>query len=275
LSCTAPFRLSLKPARRCPDSCSDAFALRSDPAGQEGAVRVTLRSGFVALGALAAVACAPGPGAHHAPGDTGAVGALRLVPREGVTPGTPGGGAYGDRRLRDVEFVDYAHPGFAVVYLEGGRSPGGQIDLSIRETRTRVVLSPEHAVVGVGGTIVVRNEAREPHVVSCPAAQLVRRIAPGERVEIPASDAGERSIFLLDAKAAEALVFVAPGPFAVTADDGSFALHDLPAGTQRLRAWHPRFPPATRSVELVSGELLQVDIELGVDLPQAPPSASR
>ncbi len=236
---------------------------------------VGLRRGLFGIGALAAVACASGPGAHHAPGDTAAAGSLRLVPREGVTPGRPGGGAYGDRRLRDVAFVDYAHPGFAVVYLDGGRSPGGRADVAIRDTRTRVVLSPEHAALGVGGVIVVRNDARDPHVVSCPAAQIVRRVAPGESVEIPASEAGERALFLLDAKSAEALVFVAPGPFAVTAEDGSFELHDLPPGTQRLRAWHPRFPPAARTVDLVSGELVLVDIELGVDRPGEAARASR
>ena len=63
-----------------------------------------MRSSFVAALVLLACAGVPDP---PAPGTAQVWGHLRLVPREGVTPVGQGGASYGDRRLRDVEFVDY------------------------------------------------------------------------------------------------------------------------------------------------------------------------
>ena len=218
----------------------------------------------IAVGALALAACTLG-GPPHPPSGAGAYGQLRLVPRAGVTPGRPGDASYGDRRLRDVTFVDYAHPGFAAVWVEGQRSPAGHTELSIRDGRTRTVLAPEYAAVGAGGSILVSNAAHDAHVVSCPGAQLVRSLAPGESVEIAASMAGEEPVFVLDGKGGRASVFVSPGPFAVTDEDGYFTLRDLPPGRHRLRAWHPRFPPASQVLDVIEGRATRADIEMGVD----------
>jgi len=167
--------------------------------------------------------------------------------------------------LRQVTFVDYDHPGFAVVWVEGAPSPAGQAVLLIRDAQTRAVLAPEYAAVGEGGSIVVHNAARDAHVVSCPRAQLVRTLAPGESVEIAAPEPGEEPVFVLDGQGAHASVFVSPGPFAVTDENGSFTLRGLPPGRQRLRAWHPRFPPASQVIDVAEGRATRVEIEMGVD----------
>jgi hypothetical protein len=60
-----------------------------------------------------ALACA---GAPHADPDTGLVfGGVRLVPKAGAERA---GASYGDRRLRDVERVDYQQPGFSLVFAD-------------------------------------------------------------------------------------------------------------------------------------------------------------
>lgn len=223
-----------------------------------------LRRGWILAASALALACARGVPPHPATG-SGAYGQLHLVPRAGVTPGRPSDPSYGDRRLRDVTFVDYAHPGFAVVWAEGPPSPAGLVELSIRDVRGGVAVEPEYAAVGAGGSIVVRNAADDAHVVSCPGAELVRILAPGERVEIPALAPGEEPVFVLDARAARASIFVSPGPFAVTDTNGYFALRDLPPGRVRLRAWHPRFPPASQVLDVAEGRATRVDIEMGVD----------
>lgn len=214
--------------------------------------------------ALTALACAGALPPPPAAGTASVWGTLRLVPREGVTPGSPGRSAYGDRRLRDVEFVDYEKPGFAVVFLERGPAPGGELRVSIEEERGRVRLDPLHGALGAGGVLVVANRTSEEHVVSDPTAGMLRRVGAGEELAVTAGDPGIHSIFLLDAPGAEATVFVSPGPYSVASERGRFELRDLAPGPARLRAWHPRFPTASRPVDLVPGRVLQIDLELTV-----------
>jgi hypothetical protein len=212
------------------------------------------------LFALAACASAP----EAAAPDTATVwGSLKLVPREGVTPAKPGSASYGDRRMRDVELVDYTHPGFAVVFVEAEPVPTGQVEIAIRTSRfTR--FEPAMAAAGAGASLVIENASDAPHVLSYPAAGLIRRLAPGEKVELPIARAGEQGLFLLDSVDASATLFAAPGPFAVLSSTGSFELRGLPPGPHKIRAWHPRFPPASKSVELAAGARVQLDIEIGV-----------
>jgi hypothetical protein len=187
---------------------------------------------------------------------------VRLVPREGLTPGKAGSASYGDRRLRDVEFVDYSRPGFAVVYAEAPSPLGGDLAFAIRDSRVGTRIEPAHGAVGAGGRVIVRNESPNAQVVSYPAADLVRKVAPGESLEIAVPRAGEQGLFLIG-RPVEATVFAAPGPYTVVSASGRFAL-DLPPGPRRLRAWHPRFPTAAADVDLASGARVQVDFDLGL-----------
>ena len=220
-----------------------------------------MRSSFVAALVLLACAGVPDP---LAPGTAQVWGHLRLVPREGVTPVGQGGASYGDRRLRDVEFVDYVRPGFAVVYLQDEKPPGGLLEFSIRTSRVGTRIEPEHAAVGAGGRIVVHNASPDARVFSYPAAGLVRRIQPGESVELRVARVGEQGLFVLDAPDCRATVFAAPGAFDVVSASGQFALTDLKPGRRELRVWHPRFPPTVRHVELAPDSSVEVDLELGV-----------
>jgi hypothetical protein len=126
-------------------------------------------------------------------------------------------------------------------------------------------LDPPYAAIGSGGSIRVENAGADPHVLSVPAADVIRRIAPGEAVEIPVSQAGEQPLFLLDVSRARATVFVAPGPFAVVTGSGRFEIAGLSPGAGRVQVWHPRFPPAERALELPAGRAVRVDFELGVE----------
>jgi hypothetical protein len=219
-----------------------------------------------ALVACLALACA-GPPGTPASDRSGAWGYVHLVPRAGVRPGAAGG-AYGDRRLRDAELVDYSRPGFSVVYGPGP-APGGSATLVIRDGGGEPRLAPAYAALGAGGSIRVENAAADPHVLSVPGEEWIRRIAPGETVELPVAKPGELPLFLLDVARARATVFVAPGPFAVVADSGRFEISGLAPGPGRVNVWHPRFPPAERELELPPGRTLRVDFELGVEQIQA------
>ncbi len=215
------------------------------------------------IAAWLGLACAAGVPGAPAPGTSQAFGHVRLVPREGVTPGGQGGGSYSDRRLRDVEFVDYTRPGFAVAYAEAATPPGGELVFAIQDWRVSTRIEPEDGAVGARGRVVVRNESVDPHLVSYPAANLVRNLEPGEELAVPVPQAGEQGVFLLDEQVS-ATFFAAPGPFAVVSAEGRFELTGLQPGPQRLRIWHPRFPTAAKDVGLEPDTAHQVDFEVGV-----------
>lgn len=215
-----------------------------------------------------AFACASAPQAP-APEKGSIWGYLQLVPRVGNKPHPLGSASYGDGRLRDVVFVDYSRPGFAVVYVEESeeeseRTPGGQIRLTIRDTRVHSRIEPTHAAVMASGSVRVVNSSRESRVLSCPGTGLVRQLAPGESTVIELGEAGAYSLFLLDVPGAQSTVFAAPGPFAVVSESGRFELRNLEPGRRRLGTWHPRAAPTSRWVDLVTGEVLRLDLEIGV-----------
>lgn len=222
----------------------------------------------LALSCALALACAGAP-VPSAPDRSALWGHVRLVPREGVSPGGVIGGAspYGDRRYADAELVDYTRPGFAVVYLEGTPLPGAPpTHLAVRAGIGGLHLEPRHAALAAGGRIRLENRSDAPHVVTCPRLGLVRRLAVGESVEVPVPGPGSFELFVPGADQAVAHVFAAPGPYAVADGAGRYELVDVEPGTHVLHAWHPRFPPAARSVELLPGRAARVDLELGVGL---------
>lgn len=229
-----------------------------------------MRRPFASLLVALLIACASSP--TPPAGRAAAWGYVRLVPRDGVAAITSSGGSYADREVADAEFVDYSKPGFAVVYADGAAAPAGRAEIAIRAGIAGATFEPPNTALAAGGAIAVANESDEPHVLSCPSARLVRRLAPGESVEIAADVAGELELFLLDTTGAQARVFAAPGPFAVVTTAGRFALADLAPGPTRLHAWHPRFPAASVDTDLGAGKSTRIDLELRVERPEGAPA---
>lgn len=227
----------------------------------------TLYRSLVPL-SVAVLACATAPPPPE-PGTSQVWGELHLVPR--VEVAKAGGGAYGDRRLRDVELVDYSKPGFAVVYVDAEEAPAGELSVTIRSSRFGVAIEPQQGAVGAAGRVVVRNASDALHVVSQPSAGALAELAPGEQVSFAVPGPGEQRIYLLDLPDASVTVFAAPGPYAVVSSSGRFALSDLAPGPCTLHAWHPRLPATRRRLSLAPDASLRVDLELGVGLPEEAP----
>jgi len=223
-------------------------------------VRARLTAGLLLCWTLG---CVGGPPPVE-PTSSAVWGQLRLVPREGVEPGGKGG-AYADRRLRDVTYVDYSKPGFAVVWVESGPvQPVEPTSLTIEDGPVRTTISPRFSAQRAGGRLLIENHSSSRHAVSSPEHGILTRIEPGGRLEIPVPEGGEMGVFLLDVPGAESQVFVSPGPFSLVSSSGRYALSGLAPGPVEVHAWHPRFPPVSVRTELRPGEATRLDLEMGV-----------
>ena len=209
------------------------------------------------------LACAPQPPPVE-PGTGSLWGDLKLVPHSGVVLPRAADASYGDPRLADVRLVDYSRPGFAVVYLDAPASRAGA-KIAIRSTTLGARFEPERAVIGAGGSLVVSNQSGAEQIVSCPELQRVRRLVPGDMLELAPSAPGELHLHLLGGDARSATVFASPGPFALVGDDSRWQLTGLAPGRAILRAWHPRFPPLAREIEVRAGSAQRIDLAMGVD----------
>jgi hypothetical protein len=217
----------------------------------------------------ALLACARVPPAASA--NTGTLwGELHLVPRHGVVLPAARDPGYADPRYAQARLVDYSRPGFAVVYLDAPPARETAL-LSIRSTRLGDRIEPERAVVGALGSLEIANRSRAAHVVSCPELGLVRRLAPGEKLELAPLVPGALHVHLVGEDTGSATVFASPGPFAVVGEDARWQLTGLAPGRATLRAWHVRFPPLAREVEVRAGEVERIDLALGVDTSGAAP----
>ena len=217
---------------------------------------------FAWLACALALACAGAPQAD--PGSALVFGSVRLVPKAGAELAPA---AYGDRRLRDVERVDYQQPGFSVVFSDAaGGATAAPASLALEERSGRVRFAPAYAATDLSRGVVVMNASGETRIVSAPAAGFVQALAPGESARIAPAEAGELELHVLGASAAPAVVFVAPGAFAQVGADGRYELRGLAPGATLIRAWHPRLPVSVgQRVEVAAGQALRLDLEIGVD----------
>jgi hypothetical protein len=197
-------------------------------------------------------------------------GELALVPHAGVVLPAARDAAYGDPRLAGVRLVDYSRPGFAVVYLDAPASRSAAL-LSIRSTARGERIEPEHAVVGAAGRLELVNRTGAEQLVSCPELQIVRRLAPSQSAVLGPLVPGPLHLHLLAPEPSTATVFASPGPFAVVGGDARWSLSGIAPGRATLRAWHPRFPPLARDVEVRAGSAQRVDLALGVGAPGSAP----
>jgi hypothetical protein len=195
-------------------------------------------------------------------------GRLSLIPHAGVTPGTPGTTVYQDRKLRNIEFVDYGTPEPAVVYVETDRpaTPLEAKTLTLEAAPLRSpAFKPPMLAVGAGQPVRVENRDGSARTLSCPEAGFLRTLRPGETAELPRLPKGPLRIFALDVPGAEAGIFVAPGPYALVTRSGAWELRDLEPGEFVLQAWHPRFPPARLPVTVTEGHCTRVELLLRVE----------
>lgn len=182
-----------------------------------------------------------------------------------------GAGAYGSRKFKFVERIDYSHLTDFVVYLDGP--------------------APLHAIrtPGATGKVVQKAATFVPHVLP---------IQKGTTVEWPNldeifhnvfsySDAKSFDLGLYKQPAVKTVLFEKPGRvdvfcsihksmnciilvldtphFSSVDAHGRFEISGIPAGTYRFKAWHERLPPEVREITIPETGTVRSDFILKVN----------
>lgn len=189
--------------------------------------------------------------------------------------GAAGEGAYGSRRYKFVERVDYEKLTDFVVSIDGGMDPAPPGGFK-------------------AGTVVQRDANFEPHVLPVAAGTVVRwpneddiyhnvfsmsdatpfdlkLYKKGERVpEVTFEKVGRVDVFCGMHTEMHCIILVLPNPYFAKADArGRYAIRNVPAGTYKLKAWHERVPSLTKEIVVPEDGEVKVDFVLGLgELPK-------
>lgn len=181
-----------------------------------------------------------------------------------------GSGAYGSRRFKFVERVDYDSLRNFVVSID-------------EPVASATNSEPKD------GTIVQRDANFEPHVLPVAAGTTVRwpneddiyhnvfsmsdamafdlkLYKKGDPIpEVKFARPGRVDVFCGIHTQMHCIILVLPNPFFALADArGRYVIKDVPAGTYRLKAWHERVPSRVKEVVVPAEGEVKVDFVLGL-----------
>jgi plastocyanin len=180
------------------------------------------------------------------------------------TTGAAGGDAYGSRRYKFVEKLDYDQLRDFVVYLDqpvagAPFAPPAQPAVIRQKDATFV---PHVLPILAGTTVVWTNEDDIYHNVFSMSQTkpfdlgLYNADHPGKRITF--DQPGQVDAFCAIHTKMRCIVLVLENPyFAVTDSKGRFSIPNVPAGKYRFRAWHERMPPQWKEINVpAEGEVM-------------------
>jgi plastocyanin len=189
-------------------------------------------------------------------------------------------GAYGSRKYKFVEKMDYAAMHDFVVNVEGsfGTNSASSTN-SATVTTTRIaqegaVFSPHVLPIMVGTSVEWPNHDRIYHnVFSMSEAKqfdlgLYKGNPPEKRVTF--DKPGRVDVFCSIHTSMNCIVLVLENPyFASTDEQGNYKIRDVPPGRYKMKAWHERLPAEEREITVPTNGEVRVDFVLGIkNLPQ-------
>lgn len=185
-----------------------------------------------------------------------------------------GGGAYGSRRYKFAEKLDYDHLRDFVIYIEGAlpAPPGTSLRAAIT-TQKDASFDPHVLPVAVGTTVRWPNEDEIFHNVysTSDPKQFDLGFYKQEKVpELLFDQVGRVDVFCAIHTKMHCIILVVPNSYFATADaKGNFTIKDVPPGTYRVRAWHERLPSQVKEVVVPAEGDATVDFRLGLgELPK-------
>jgi plastocyanin len=192
-------------------------------------------------------------------------------------PGSPGesggGGAYSSRRYKFVEKIDYASLQDFVVNIDQLVAPPASPAPS-KIVQRDATFEPHVLPIVVGTTVRWPNEDDIFHNVFSMTETQDFNLGFYKKEKVPEirfDKLGRVDVFCAIHTNMHCIILVLPNPyFALVDAHRHFVIHDVPAGTYRLRAWHERLPSQTLEVSVPAEGEVKVDFVLGVaELPKA------
>ena len=156
----------------------------------------------------------------------------------------------------------------AVVYLEGAAPSGAPAAPSHVVMDQKNLAFTPHVLAVVRGTIVeFTNSDDVQHNVFSPSAIAGKfnlgTYGPGATRSVTLSQPGDVRILCNIHMEMEAHILVLDGPFfSAVAEDGSYHIRDVPAGTYTMKVWRTRWLPFTQTLELPASGNLTANVEL-------------
>ncbi|MFO1451044.1 MAG: carboxypeptidase regulatory-like domain-containing protein [Opitutaceae bacterium] len=197
----------------------------------------------------------------------------RVQARAPEAPGASSGdsdGGYGSRRYKFLEKIDYEAMRNFVVSID-------------RVAHPATPEAPAHAVV------TQRDGQFEPHVLPVVVGTEVEWANQDDIFHNVFSmsdacgfdlglykrgDGAKKVVFTLPGRVdvycsihtkMSCIVLVLPNPwFALSEANGRYTIHNVPAGTYRLKAWHERLPPQAREIVVPEQGEVRADFTLGL-----------
>ncbi len=208
-----------------------------------------------------------------APGLVGAGTIKGTVRARGVDEGDAadgGSGAYGSRRYKFLERVDYSAMRDFIVSLDDVSNPAPADQPPVAVIAQRDGMFVPHILPIVAGTIVewpndddiFHNVFSMSEICSFDLG-LYKRGEHPKRVQF--ARPGRVDVFCSIHTRMSCIVLVLPNPWFARSDDRNrYEIRNVPAGTYLLRAWHERMPAQVRDVVVPAEGEVVVDFVLGL-----------
>ncbi len=174
----------------------------------------------------------------------------------------------------------------AVVYLEPAKRESVSKDATSRagSSLAEVVLvnqrnlafSPRVQVLPLGGRIRFGNQDSETHNVHVVSRGFTfnQSMAPGQTQDFVPDHAGVVQLACDIHLHMRGFVVVSPTAWAAVCNrEGRFRLRDVPAGRYVLHVWHEMGDPATREIEVGSGDTAEISLAVTASAAQIAPGA--
>ncbi len=155
----------------------------------------------------------------------------------------------------------------AVVYLEDSHPSVLTAPAHVVMDQKNLAFAP-HVLPVVRGTIIeFTNSDDVQHNVFSPSAIAGKfnlgTYGPGATRSVTLSQPGDVRVLCNIHMEMEAHILVLDSPyFSAVAEDGSYRIRDVPAGTYAMRVWHARWLPFNQTVELPASGSLTVNVGL-------------
>lgn len=189
---------------------------------------------------------------------------------EGVAPAAgDSDGAYGSRRYKFLEKIDYDGLRNFVVSIDRVEAPAGRRPMRAVVTQRDGQFEPHVLPIVVGTEVEWANEDDIFHNVfsmsdACGFDLGLYKRGEGAK-KVVFTLPGRVDVFCSIHTKMSCIVLVLPNPwFALAAANGRYTLPDVPAGTYRLKAWHERLPAQIREVVVPEKGEVRVDFVLGL-----------